>query len=78
MNTKLKKLIAELFRCDITDLVDSTGPGDIPGWDSLGHVALMAEIYKQFGMHVPVEDAIEMESIADLVEILERLQGQAA
>jgi acyl carrier protein len=78
MNTQLKRLIAELFRCDITDLADSTGPGDIPGWDSLGHVALMAEIHKQFGMHVPVEDAIEMESIADLVEILERLQGQAA
>jgi acyl carrier protein len=76
MKTKLLQLMAELFRCDIDDLADTTGPGDIPGWDSLGHVALMAEIHKQLGMHVPVEDAIEMESISDLLEILERLQGQ--
>ena len=76
MKTKLLQLMAELFQCDIDDLSDTTGPGDIPGWDSLGHVALMAEIHKQLGMHVPVEDAIEMESIADLLEILERLQGQ--
>jgi acyl carrier protein len=76
MKTKLLQLMVDLFKCDIGDLTDATGPGDIPGWDSLGHVALMAEIHKQFGMHVPVEDAIEMESIADLLEILERLQGQ--
>ncbi len=35
----------------------------------------MTEIQKQFGTHVPVEDAIEVESIADLVEVLDRLQG---
>jgi acyl carrier protein len=75
MKTKLLQLMAELFKCDIDDLTDSIGPGDIPGWDSLGHVALMAEIHKEFGMHVPVEDAIEVESIADLFDILERLQG---
>ncbi len=71
---RLRRLMAELFKCDLSELTDSTGPGDIPGWDSLGHVALMAEIQKQFGTHVPVEDAIEVESIADLVAILERLQ----
>lgn len=75
VNQKLKVLIAQLFRCDVSDLSDQTGPGDIPGWDSLGHVTLMAEIQKQFGRHIPVEDAIEVESIADLEAILVRVQG---
>jgi len=74
-NRRLKELIAGLFKCRVEELTDETGPGDLPGWDSLGHVALMAEIQKQFGAHVPVEDAIEVESIADLVQILDRLQG---
>jgi acyl carrier protein len=78
MNERLKKLIAELFKCDVEELTDATGPGDIAGWDSLGHVALMAEIQKQFGTHVPVEDAIEVESIAGLRDILERLQAQVS
>ena len=72
--TRLKTLIANLFKCDVGVLTDAVGPGDIPGWDSLGHVTLMAEIQKQFGMHVPVEEAIEVESIADLVAVLDRLE----
>ena len=78
MNGKLKALIAGLFKCGVDELSDETGPGDIAGWDSLGHVALMAEIQNQFGTHVPVEDAIEVESIADLTEILDRLQGASS
>jgi acyl carrier protein len=77
-STRLKTLMAGLFKCEIAQLTDSTGPGDIPGWDSLGHVMLMTEIQKQFGTHVPVEDAIEVESIADLVTILERLEAHSA
>ncbi len=77
-NARLKTLIADLFRCDVSELSDRTGPGDIPGWDSLGHITLMLEIQKQFGSHVPVEDAIDVESIADLETILKRLHGAAA
>jgi len=77
-NTLLKQLIAGLFKCSVTDLTDETGPGDIPGWDSLGHVMLMSAIQREFGQHVPVEDAIEVTSIADLQAILDRLKGAAA
>jgi acyl carrier protein len=73
-NAQLKTLIANLFKCDVAQLTDQVGPGELPGWDSLGHVTLMAEIQKQFGKHVPVEDAIEVESIADLVVILDRIE----
>jgi len=73
MKDQLKKLMANLFSCDVADLSDETGPGDLKGWDSLGHVALMAAIQDEFGTHVPVEDAIEVESVSDLVAILERL-----
>lgn len=72
-NERLKQLVADLFKCDIEDVTDTTGPGDIPGWDSLGHVTLMVAIQERFGRHVPVEDAIEVESIADLTAILDRV-----
>ena len=75
-NAQLKSLIAELFMCNPADVTDATGPGDIPGWDSLGHVTLMTEIQRRFGKHVPIEDAIEVESVADLDRILQRLQDQ--
>lgn len=74
-NAKLKLLIADLFKCDPSEVTDSTGPGDIIGWDSLGHVTLMTELQRQFGKHVPIEDAIEVESVADLGRILDRLRS---
>ncbi|MCA9246771.1 MAG: acyl carrier protein [Planctomycetales bacterium] len=77
MREKLFDVIAELFKVEVQQLSDDTGPGDLPAWDSLGHVALMARIQERFGTHIPVEDAIEVESIADLLEILERLTGEA-
>jgi acyl carrier protein len=76
--TKLKLLIADLFKCDPSEVTDATGPGDIPGWDSLGHVTLMTEIQRQFHKHVPIEDAIEVESVADLARILDRLQASGS
>jgi acyl carrier protein len=77
LKAELKRVIADLFKCDQSQLTDDTGPGDIPGWDSLGHVSLMARIQEHFGSHVPVEDAVEVESISDLARILDRLMSVA-
>ena len=77
-NERVKQVIAELFKCDIAEVSDVTGPGDLPGWDSLGHVALMAALQDRFGSHIPVEDAIEVTSVADLVAILDRLERVAS
>jgi acyl carrier protein len=68
---QLRSLMADLFRCNEAELTDETGPGDINGWDSLGHVSLMSEIQVRFGKHIPVEDAIEIESVADIIRLLE-------
>jgi len=73
--TQLKKLLADLFQCSDSDLSDDTGPGDINGWDSLGHVLLMTEIQTRFGKHIPVEDAIEIESIADIVMLIDNTEA---
>ena len=77
METKarLKGVIARLFKYDAAALSDSMGPGDLPGWDSLGHMTLMVEIQKEFGKRVPLEDAIDVDSIAGLATILERIDG---
>ncbi len=73
--TQLRKLMIDLFQCEESELTDDTGPGDINGWDSLGHVSLMAEIQTRFGKHIPVEDAIEIESIAGIIHLLDNIEA---
>ena len=37
--------------------------GTTPGWDSLGHMTVVLEIEKEFGIRVPISD------ISDLVDV---------
>jgi acyl carrier protein len=43
-SARLKPLIGDLFNCDPSRLSDEAGPGQVPGWDSLGHVTLIAAV----------------------------------
>lgn len=49
--------------------LDST-PGDIPKWDSLGHVILVAELEKVFNTSFEVDEVMEMEDVAAIVRLL--------
>ena len=44
----------------------------IDEWDSIGHMALMAELESNFQITIATEDLIEFESYVQGVEILER------
>jgi acyl carrier protein len=48
------------------------GPGDIPGWNSLGMIELFAEIERIYKTSIPLGDMADIESISDLHSILER------
>ncbi len=45
-------------------------PADIPGWDSLGHVSLVAELEKVFGITFMVDEVMEMEDVATILRLL--------
>lgn len=45
-------------------------PADIPGWDSLGHVSLVAELEKVFGTTFEVDEVMEMEDVAAILRLL--------
>ena len=44
----------------------------IDEWDSIGHMALMAELESNFNITIKTEDLIEFESYVQGVEILSR------
>jgi len=46
--------------------------GKDPRWDSVGHMALVAELEERFGIMIETDDLIEMDSYAKSLEILRR------
>jgi acyl carrier protein len=48
-----------------------TKPNDIPGWDSMGHVALVSSLEQAFGLSFDVDEVMEMEDVGQIVSIVE-------
>lgn len=46
--------------------------GRDPRWDSVGHMALVAELEDRFGIALETDDMIDMSSYAKAIEILRR------
>ena len=45
---------------------------DVPKWDSLQHVALVAAIEQQFGISLSMDEMVEIRSVKDICNILDR------
>jgi acyl carrier protein len=49
--------------------IDSTAD-DVPGWDSVGHLSLGANLEEIFGINLDVDDLMEMESVRKIVNVI--------
>ena len=47
-----------------------TTPENVPNWDSVGHMNLVAQLEAEFGLQFEVDDIMKMSSAAKIIEIL--------
>ena len=59
------------FDVEPRSITIETKPADIPGWDSMGHVALVSSLEQAFGLSFDVDDVMEMEDVRHIVRIVE-------
>ena len=62
----------EAFELDDKSSLENLKYQSIDEWDSIGHMALMAELETNFGITIKTEDLIEFESYKQGVDILKR------
>lgn len=67
---KLKKIFAEALGIDEAKVTDDLTYNSIPEWDSIGHMALIAEIDDQFDTMLDTDDVLDMSTFAKAKEIL--------
>lgn len=53
-------------------LTPRTARADVPGWDSLGILSLIAAFDERFDMHLSEQDIEQMQSVGDILDILRR------
>lgn len=76
MKEKLRNLFADCLEVDSSVVVDELVYGGIPEWDSVAHMAIIAEMEDLFDIMIDTDDVIGMSSFAIALETLVRLQEE--
>ncbi len=64
--------IAEVFEEPAGRVRPDTERKDIPGWDSLGTLSLIAALDEKFDIHLDEAEIDALASVQDIVELLRR------
>lgn len=67
---KLQKIFAESLNISTSLVTDELTYNSIPEWDSVAHMALIAEIEEAFDIMLDTDDVLDMSSFAKAKEIL--------
>jgi acyl carrier protein len=67
MNERLSRIFQQSFGVDPDD---STSIENTEGWDSLGHVALIMALEREFSVSISPAEAIDLTSVGRIKEFL--------
>jgi acyl carrier protein len=70
MEDKIKAAFAESLNYSGDLFSGAIGPEDVSGWDSLGHLRLVAALQDQFGIEFEVDEIMRMENVAAIKSVL--------
>jgi len=75
LNNRIINIICNLFNVEKNDVNVKMGPGDIPLWDSVGHLRLILELEKEFNISINVDELINLNNIQDIVNLIPKNGG---
>jgi len=70
IDAALPAIFERLFGLDPASLNDQVRRGELERWDSLGHLELLEALRLEFGVEIPPEQGLDMETVADVKRIL--------
>jgi acyl carrier protein len=68
--TTVEEFVAQVFGVDPAGIDASSSPETVEGWDSMGHLNLVAALEKRFDVSIDIGDAMEMVNVRRIREIL--------
>jgi acyl carrier protein len=73
VSERLKSVIRTQLRLDAAfPIDDGTTAPRVPGWDSLGHVALLAAVEHEFGVRFRTLEVLRLKDVGDLQALVDR------
>ena len=73
MEEKIIRLIADILQVPVSEVTVDTEIGELDEWDSLRNVAIFMEIQKQFNISITQAMLVDLENVADIIDLVEDL-----
>lgn len=69
MKREIIKLMSEILQVSEDMITEETCMDDLEEWDSLTHVMLIGELETQLGISIPLDEAVEITGVKELLEL---------
>ena len=69
---QLKTIVITSLKIAEFEYNEELTAGDLPQWDSIGHVNLLMAVEQGFDIAFDVTDAIDIESVGDLLDMVKK------
>lgn len=71
MREKVILLIEEALELEQGTITEDTVAADVPEWDSLGQILIIGSLEEKFGLSIPLEKALQINSVKDIFDAVE-------
>ena len=68
---KVIKIISESLEVTEDQITEETAIGDLPEWNSLGHIIVISSLEKEFAINFDPEIIMDLEDVSDIVSAIE-------
>ena len=69
MENRIKRVMANVFLIEVSDIKENASPDSILQWDSIGHLNLITSLEEEFDIVFSEDQIIEMLNLPLVIEI---------
>lgn len=74
MKQQIIALMEEILKVSEGTITENTTMDDVEEWDSLAHVMIIGELDTRFGIEIPLDEAVEITNVKELLELAGALE----
>ena len=67
---RVADVFGRAFAVDPTEVSPETVPDDVEKWDSMGHMNMVGELEKEFGIQFELDEIMELASVEIIIDTL--------
>lgn len=71
LTEQIQALLAEAIQAPIEEITPDLTFGDLPQWDSMGHMEVMLRLEEKFGVEISADTIAALTSIPEIIKHLE-------